>query len=240
MAKCNFQIYIINNNKKVEFVKCFETEKQVNKHFHNMLIENKKVLFPKEYVNIDVIEPCNYELLIIKRRGKNEPKITQIRDLYGDLIEHEIDSDNWVVYDKAPYKMEETFWVYGYSPLHQRKTFSFIFEEIVKPKTKIKGDFLNFIVFKNKLLIETMNSQDMVICKNKSDCIRLYNELQKKCYDDKKCKYYMFCGDWGNGNKNKYYFDKAIEKIHKLTSWDKLKITRYNTRPIKKKNDKKN
>ena len=44
----------------------------------------------------------------------------------------------------------------------------------------------------------------------------------------------MFCGDWGNGKKNKYYYEKAIEKIHELTSWDKLKIIRYNTRPIKR------
>lgn len=235
MPKCNFQIYIINNNKKIDFIKCFSTEKQVNKHFMEMLEENKKVVFPKEYLNTDIIEPCNYELLIIKRKGKDESNITKIRDCYGDLIDHETDSENWVVYDKAPYKIEEEFWVYGYSPLHQRKTFNFIYNEIVLPKTKNKNNFLNFIVFKNKLLIETMETQDMVICKNKSDCIRLYNELQKKCFEDKRCKYYMFCGDWGNGYKNKYYYNKAIEKIHNLTSWDRVKIIRYNTRPVNKK-----
>lgn len=234
MAKCNFQLYLINNNRKVEFIKCFPTEKQANKCFNKMLEENKNVSFPKEYVNIDVIETCKYELLLIRRRGKNEEKTTKLRDSYGDLIEHETDSENWVVYNKAPYKIEETFWVYGYSPLHQRKTFSFIYEEIVKPKTNIKGNFLNFILFKNKLLLETLSTKDLIICKNKSDCIRLYNELQRYCFNDKKCKYYMFCGDWGNGKKNKYYYEKAIEKIHELTSWDKLKITRYNTRPIKR------
>lgn len=235
MAKCNYQIYIINNNKKLEFIKCFTTEAQANKYFNKMLEENKKVVFPKEYVSIDVIEPCKYELLIIKRRGDDESKITKLRDMYGDMVNHETDSENWVVYDKAPYKIEETFWVYGYSPLHQRKTFSFIYDEIVVPKTKTKGDFLNFIVFKNKLLLETMNTQDLIICKNKSDCIRLYNELQRMCYEDKRCKYYMFCGDWGIGKKNKYHFEKAIDKIHKLTSWNRTKITRYNTRPIKNK-----
>lgn len=235
MAKCNFQIYIINNNKKLEFIKCFSTEKQANKHFNKMLEENKKVVFPKEYVSIDIIEPCKYELLIIKRRGENESNITKLRDSYGDLIDHQTDSDEWIVYDKAPYMIEETFWVYGFSPLHQRKTFEYIYENIVVPNTKNKGDFLNFILFKNKLLIENSEKQEMIICKNKSDCIRLYNEIQSKCNDDNRCKYYMFLGDWGKGKQNKYYFERAIEKIKRLTSWDRLKITRYNTRPVKKK-----
>ena len=84
------------------------------------------------------------------------------------------------------------------------------------------------MLFKNKVLIETSNTLDMVICKNKSDGIRLYNLLEEWCNKEKEVKYYLFNGDWGLTPDKRH---KCVEKIRKLTNWDDLKINRCNTKP---------
>ena len=65
----------------------------------------------------------------------------------------------------------------------------------------------------------------MVICKNKSDSIRLYNAIQKEC-EKKKYKNIAFMGDM---DKSKYKND-WIEKITKLTNWSHTKVIRPKTR----------
>ena len=65
-------------------------------------------------------------MAIIKKREDNDPKVTMIRNEMGDYVEQITTSENWVIYDKKPYKKEETFWVYGFHPLVQRKTFLFV------------------------------------------------------------------------------------------------------------------
>ena len=82
------------------------------------------------------------------------------------------------------------------------------------------------MLYKNKLFFETTYNSDLVICKNKSDAIRLYNTIEKYCSDNK-FKYVMFSGDWNTNNLR----SEIIEKIHKLTNWNKLKITRSSTKP---------
>ena len=65
----------------------------------------------------------------------------------------------------------------------------------------------------------------MVICKNKSDAIRLYNQLEEWCNKDKEVKYFIFNGDWSKST------ERMVEKIKQLTNWDDLKIRRSSTKP---------
>ena len=86
--------------------------------------------------------------------------------------------------------------------------------------------FLDIQIYKNKLLIDCNGNLEMVICKNKNDCIRLYNQIEKWCIDSK-IKYIAFMGDTAHSK----YKINWIDRIQQLTHWNRRKITRHNTRP---------
>ena len=81
------------------------------------------------------------------------------------------------------------------------------------------------MVFRNKLLIENDDDFDIVICKNKNDCIRLYNELEKECVE-RKIKQIMFFGFVRDVNRK-----TTTQKIMEKTGWDKVKVNRDSTKP---------
>lgn len=230
--KHQFQIIITSKNHKIDFIGSYRTKEQALKAFHKIKLANDKIIFPKRHINNETIERADYEAVLIKRRRFDESKITQVRDESGAFKEHITDNDDWIVFDKIPYYVEEEFWIYGHHPLRDRKNISYIFNQLVKPKAITKIDFLNIHLYKNKLLIETYYTMDMVICKNKSDCIQLYNKLQELCECDKKVKYYIFSGDSG-ATKSKAH--KVICKIQELTHWDLTKIKRNKTSECYKK-----
>ena len=64
------------------------------------------------------------------------------------------------------------------------------------------------------------------MCKNESDCIRLYNELEKEI-EKNKIKYVNFNGDAYHSTLKGLWF----KKIKDLTSWDDKKIGRKSLRP---------
>lgn len=229
--KVYYQIILTSHGRRLDYLGYYNTELQANRAFLKMVTENEKVVFPVETICLDNSNKqpeAKYELVIIKRRNEKESNVTKIRNEDGDYIEHTTDNDGWVVYDKAPYKKEESFWVYGYHPIIQRKDFMFVYDEMVKPKVTNRNSFLTIYIYKNKVLLETTDTLDMIICKNKKDSIRFYNLLQTFCENDKKIKYYLFNGDWSLTKERK---ERCEEKIQKLTNWDLRKIRRSTTKP---------
>lgn len=225
--KNKYHIIITRDNKQVEFIGFFRKESKANAKFHQLVKESEKVKFPVRFININrSITEANYEIVLIKYKEDGESQTTLLRNQYGEFVEHETNNENWIVYDKAPYYKEETFWVYGFHPLIQRKNFDFIFENLVKPKAIKKDTMLNVMVYKNKLLLETTNNLDLIICKNHSDCVRLYNTIEEESKKSK-IKYILFNGDWNTRDKGKI----IVNKIKKLTNWSDLKIKRNSTRP---------
>ena len=57
------------------------------------------------------------------------------------------------------------------------KTFKWIYENYIE-KNCNKYNFKNVVIFKNKLIVDINGGLNMVLCKNVSDCIRLYNQLE--------------------------------------------------------------
>lgn len=222
-----YKIIITSHNKQKDYIGTYFTAKSANKKFHEMVNESDNVKFPVLYINIDRnIKPAKYDVVILKKRIDGEDKTTFLKNDYGSYVEHETTSDNWIVYDKAIYYKEETFWVYGYNPFVQRKTFDFIYNELLKPKANSKYNILNIYIYKNKLVMDNLEQTELVTCKNKEDAIRLHNMLQTYATNDK-LKYILFSGDWSYGNNAK----AAVKKIQELTNWTLLKINRSNTRP---------
>jgi hypothetical protein len=228
MARFTYKIIVTNNSKQVDYIGSYATAASANRVFHRMVSESKKVKFPTLHINMGRhIQSSNYELVIIKRREEGESKTTSLRNRYGQFVEHETDDDGWVVYDKSEYFVEDTFWVYGFHPIIQRKDFQFIFDNLVKPKANAKRNIINVILFRNKLLLDCGDTMDLVICKNHSDGVRLYNAIEQESVKQK-LKHILFSGDWNYHSERR---KDAIEKIKRLTHWDEMKIKRYNTKP---------
>ena len=222
-----YHIILANHGKKQKELYFTDTEEKVYKKYNELLEENKSVVFPIRWNNEKhVMVESEHELIIIKYKDETDTNKKKIKNDVGEYINYESDSENWIIYDRAPYRIEETFWVYGYHPKLQRKTFEWVFDNFVAKDTKNKYMFKTIVVFKNKLLIECEGKLDMVLCKTKSDAIRMYNMIEELA-SSKKYKYIAFMGDV---SKSKYK-NQWIGKIQKLTNWSTKKIGRLSTRP---------
>lgn len=190
---------------------------------------NKDVKFPVRFTSSHkekTFTECDYRLMLIKKRMPGDDKVGKIKNEYGKYVDCLTDNDNWVFIDELPYYVEETFWVYGYNPKCQRKTFDFIIEELVTSDARDKYFLKQIAVFRNKLLISSTNHLDMVICKNHYDSVRLYNEIES-VVSERNMKYVTFAGDI---NMKTLSFKIWYDKIKKLTNWTYKKINKNTTR----------
>lgn len=230
MAKNKKKIYSIiltNHGKRKETLYSDTTEEKIYKKFNSILKENKKVVFPMRYNNEKhVMVESDHELYIIKCKEFWDNDVNKIKDDSGKYINYESSDEDWIILDRASYDVEETFFVYGYHPKLQRKTFEWIFDEFISKDAKNKYLFKSIQIYLNKVLIDCNGKLDIVICKNKSDAIRFYNKIEEWC-KERKYKYVLFIGDL---NKSKYKTE-WIDRIQKLTNWPRFKITRSSTRP---------
>ena len=222
-----YHIILVNHDKMKEDLFWTDSVAAVNKDFKSMVEENKSVVFPIKFNNnkTEIIE-SSYEIMIIKARDKTESRETKVMDEYGKFVNYATNDDDWIIYDRSPYYIEETFWVYGYHPRLQRKDFKWIYDNFISNNSNNKYLFKTVQLFKNKILVECNGKLDMVICKNKQDAIKMYNMIEEWCERDK-MKYIGFMGDL---SYSKYKSD-WITKIQKLTNWTRKKITRMSTRP---------
>lgn len=190
---------------------------------------NSKVTFPVRYISNrgeKTFVEADYRLVLIKKRDSSDTYQGKFRNEYGKYVDCITDNDEWLFIDELPYEVEETFWVYGYNPKCQRKTFGFILDELVLCNSSEKYNIKQIAVFKNKLLISSITGLDMVICKNHADSVRLYNEISRVT-EEKKAKYVTFAGDI---NKKMISFNFWYDKISELTHWTWRKINKNTTR----------
>ena len=221
-----YSIILVNHGKQLRTICSEETETKIYKKLKELLDESNSVSFPIRYNNHEhVMIEAEYELVIIKCSDEFDKKVNKVRSDSGEFVNYETTDDDWIVVDRAPYNIEETFWVYGYHPRLQRKDFNWVFDNFIAKDSKNKYMFKSVQVYLNKLLIDCNGKLEIVICKNKKDCIRLYNLIEANA-NEKKFKYIMFMGDI---SKSKYKRD-WIERIMKLTGWNKVKIWRSTTR----------
>lgn len=169
---------------------------------------------------------ANYALFMIKKCEDGDKNVNQIRNEYGKYVNTISNKEEWIVLEKMEYQIEEKFWVFGYNPKVDRKTFAFIRENIIMPNSKDKYALKQIAVFKNKLVIDSLNGFNMVICKNHQDSVRLYNEIVKLS-EEKKLKYIAFEGDCRKGS---HAYDLWFDKIKNNTQWTDRKILKKTTR----------
>jgi len=226
----DFKIVLCQNKKQVKYIGVFHSAEEANYAKKLLIKENESVEFPKKYINNGrkgkKLYEINEEYLILKkiRNTDLESNITRLRNQYGTFVEHKTTSKNWLIYDKFPHIVEETFWVYGYNPKSDRKTFSWILENLVKAYAEEKNNVVLIYLFGNKVIFKYEDDFNFVVCKNKSDSIRFYNELEIKT---KKIRNVMLTGF---STLKDQRGQSTREMIAEKTGWTDKKICTSTTR----------
>lgn len=223
--RCDFKIISALNGKQNGYIGQYFTSEDGYEALRELERKNGEVVFSRKIINAGSLKESRDEYLLLKKNRDGLQKDAQLRNKYGKLVEQTTNSNNWVIYDKCPKVVEETFWVYGKCPKSDRKTFVWCYENFVLNKTEDKYEIVRILIYKNKIIFKYDNFElEMVICKNISDSIRFYNLLEEWC---KKNKQVFFIGDYSKISDKRRELEAELIEI---TGWDKVKIQSPSTR----------
>ena len=213
-----FKIISCKNGCQNKFIGKYRTSEEAYEVFNKLKENDKNIIFPSIITGDIHIKNSIDEYILIE---KNDSKSNLLRNEYGKLVEQNLNIDGWVVIDKFKYNIEETFWVWGYENKSDRKTFLWIYENIILSDIFSSYDFKRVLIYKNKIIIKDDNNNiDIVFCKNETDAIRFYNQLEKYIKKDK-IKQVVFIGDYSELNPKR----KVLEdELMKLTGWTRKKV----------------
>lgn len=189
---------------------------------YRKLIDDNNVVFPKKYVNSNGIKPIQYKIAVVKDTEEGD-EFRLLRDGMGRTYK-EKPLGKFTIIDDHDYDVEETFWMFGKDPVHERVTIHDIIKPIMAGAYKQKM-VKQLIVVHNKLVLYNEEQFEMVICKCKKDAQRLHNEIYKAC-NKNKIKSIMFMGTAKSTTVSRMY-----DIIHEHTGWAYTKIRRTSTRP---------
>lgn len=204
-------VLILNGKYNKLYFKTKDRSEALNK-FNHLLKENERVVFPRAFTSNDGIFPTKYQMYLMKSIGP---------DSNTDAEGYELFDDNWKIIRKADFKLEETFFMYGYDSRYERKDIIDIVELLLKEKSKVR----EMIVVHNKIVIYNDELFDMVICKCIDDARRLYKALYGLLNKIKGTKF-IFMGVVTS--ENLPYMNDIIQEE---TGWNRLKIHRKTTKP---------
>jgi hypothetical protein len=216
----DFKYKIISclNGNQNKFIGSYRTSDEAYEVFEKLKEENNNIIFPTLLRGDDFLENSIDEYILIE---KSDGDNNLLRNEYGKLVEQKTNIDGWVVIDKFRYKIEETFWVFGYDNRSERKTFLWIYENLISSITDFIYDYRRVLIYKNKIIIKHDNgSMDLIFTKNPSDAVRFYNKLEEYVKRDK-LKQILFIGDYSEISDKRKQLEKELIE---LTGWSKQKI----------------
>lgn len=229
-APYEYEIVAFSGRRYNRCVGKYSTLKEAYEGKAELLKQNESVIFEKKNLNcfrvsaqITELEP---EYLILKKNRNNENPVRQLRNEYGKLVDHKTSSPFWIIIDKFPCTIEETFWVWGYDKAEDRKDFKWIYENLViSVLENDQTSTVNIYLYNNKVIFRYDGKDfNFVICKNISDAIRMYNLLSDWC---KKNKRVFFTGGInGHSLRGKEIMQLIMDK----TGWTQRMVVRASTR----------
>lgn len=214
----NYRIVECRDGRGLRTVGRYRTAMDAGEAFRELRKRSAGVVFPCLTSGIGVRADIHYEYILIERSdGEQE----LLRNEYGKFVPQETDIDGWVILDKFRFTPEETFWVWGLSNRGKRKTFEWIYENIITAGLTERSDFKRVMVYRNKFLIRDDDGKlDMVICKTEGDAARFYSTL--KAYARKKrMRQILFFGDCENRAEGAADIE---EEIREMTGWTMRKV----------------
>jgi len=222
-----YSIYITKNRKKVRYVGSSWWKTDAYKIFSNAIEKNReKTKFPKTvYTNRKngkhEAKEVKYEILLVKKTDEGEETVSSLRNEEGKFVENVItDWDNHVIVDKDEWFVEETFGIYGYHPRKDKKTYTFILNNLLLSNEDIGDEMRRIMVYKNKVIVEYLEDFDFITCYDNDQAKKLYDMLEKDVEKLKK-KYIVFMGET--------FSEKWIDKLEDKTGWNRQSILHKTT-----------
>jgi hypothetical protein len=160
-------------------------------------------------------DPVKYEILLLKKIDPEfDDGVRELRNEEGMFIENKIsNNEKYAIIAKSDWFIPETYNVYGYNPVSDRKTGKWIFDNLINNNC-CRENMKNVFMCDNKLIIYKDLDFDFVICKNKNECLRLYNALESNT--GKKNKFVIFSSYLVDSRKSWLY-----NELEKKTGWDR-------------------
>ena len=219
----NYKIISCRNGVQNKFIGKYRTIEEAYDVFNDLKTKDRDVIFPSIITGDEKIKNSIDEYILIE---KSDSQTSLLRNEYGKLVEQVVNKEGWAVIDKFRYKREELFWVYGYNSKNDRKTFLWIYTNLVMSGIDGYFSFKRVFLYKNKLLIRDDSERlEMVLCKDVGDAIRMYNKIEEWVKRDK-IKQILFIGDFSEISDRRR---KLEDELVKLTGWTKRKIQMKNT-----------
>ena len=219
----SYKIISCRNGVQNKFIGRYRDIKEAYDVFNALKTQDNNVIFPSNITGIHQIENSVDEYILIE---KNEDKTsTLLRNEYGKFVEQTTNKNGWIIIDKFRYKREEEFWVYGYNSRNDRKTFLWIYNNLIISDLYDNLDFKRIFLYKNKIVIKNdANEIDLVLCKDESDAVRFYNKTEEWIKRDK-IKQVLFMGDYSSISDRRR---KLEDELIALTGWTKKKVQMKN------------
>jgi len=218
-----YKIISCKNGKQNKLVGKYRDIKEAYAVFDELKEESKKVVFPMSFTGCEELKNSIDEYILIEKSETKESSM--LRNEYGVIVEHKTNLDGWVILDKFRYAREETFWVWGYSNNRDRKTFMWIFENLILDSFDNVYDYKRVCTYKNKVVIKSDDGyMDIVFCKSMEDAVRFYNLLEKHSKKNK-LKRMLFIGDFSKFGKQRL---KLESELIEFTGLPKEKIRMKN------------
>lgn len=226
MKKYDYKIVTVSNEKQKGYIGRFYSIEMAYSKLNELKKENDNIIFEKKFLNYGKITSIKDEYLLLKKNRDGNLDNMLLRNEFGKLIEHKSSNPKWIIYDKCERKVEETFWVYGKCPKSDRKTFSWIYENLIIGGLETNYDIGRVIVYKNKVIIKFDDGRmNIIFCKNVSDSLRFYDLLKQWCKKDKQI---FFLGSYDKISDKRRELERELMEY---TGWNKMKIQRCTTRP---------
>ena len=218
----DYKVVSCHNGRQNEYIGAYVKVEDAYGVVEQLLEDKKGIVFPARVQITDTIVNSRDEYLILEKNRYGDKEAPLLRNEYGKLVKQETNSDTWIILDKFPYEVEETFWVYGYDPIRARKTFEWIYYNIIIGNIETSYDIKRVMLYKNKIIVkDDAGNLDIIFCKTMSDAIRFYNLLSDWVIQKKMKKHIFMLGNYSEiGDKRRSLEKELIEK----TGWTIRKI----------------
>ena len=222
-----FTVLLTKNRKRIKRIGAAWWKTDAYKIYNEAIEKNNStVKFPIKYRDKSNTksQPVIYEIVIMKKVNENDETIARFRNSSGKFVDNIIvDKIQHIIVAKSEWLMEETFNVYGYHPLKDRKNYDLILNDSILNNIEEKYDIRTIMTYKNKLLINYIDDFDFVTCRNSEEAQRLYVKIEKdtpKIYK----KNVLFLGEVSK-NRTHVIVDKMVEK----TGWSRQSCMKSTT-----------
>lgn len=218
--KGEYKIMVVRNKKRKLNKGRFIWMSSAYKRYHELIEENKKVVFPIVFRSgkNDTLADVEYELILVKTiDGSVESNESAFKKDDGTVITAVTDNPNKLILERHPWRVERELVVYGYHPVYDKKTCPWIIDNIIL-KDLSNENTKQIFIWNQYLIIENDFDFDFIQCKNSRESSLLYNTL----FDLFSSSKYLFF----TGALNPLLADKWRQRFKEKTGWSDIKLNR--------------